>query len=333
MQKANKKETLELYRDHNTQMFLSKFLSGEIKTLEPVYDQQTGYRYPAVEAIVGDASQVEPFLSKLYGAGVLEKKLYDKIIFCPKCGSANVSFRYCCPFCKSFDIQKSSLIEHVKCGYMDIETNFSEGDKYVCPKCHEELRKIDVDYRKAGVWCKCGDCNKSFDIPVPEHFCRSCHANSTFEEALIKDVYSYTLQESAREEFSLSWFLVAPIRDFLIEEGLTVESPAFLKGKSGANHSFDIVAYKGGELQKVIVVDLAKSTENGVSEQPVIALFAKIFDVSPERAFLIAIPKLSENGKKMAELYNIQAIEAKNQKEAIKALKAKFLERTISQSK
>jgi hypothetical protein len=324
MQKANKKETLELYRDHNTQTFLSKFLSGEIKTLEPVYDQQTGYRYPAVEAIVGDASQVEPFLSKLYGAGVLEKKLYDKIIFCPNCGSANVSFRYCCPFCKSFDIQKSSLVEHVKCGYMDIETNFREGDKYVCPKCHEELRKIDVDYRKAGIWCKCGDCNKSFDIPVPEHFCRSCHANSTFEEALIKDVYSYALKESVREEASLRLFLVAPIRDFLIEEGLKVASPAFLKGKSGANHSFDIVAYKGDESQKVIVVDLAKSTENVVSEQPVIALFAKIFDVSPERAFLIAIPKLSENGKKMAELYNIHTIEAKNQNEAIKALKEKL---------
>jgi hypothetical protein len=321
MQKADKKETLELYRDRNTQTFLGKFLSDEIKTLEPLYDQQTGYRYPAVEAIVGDASQVEPFLSKLYSAGVLEKKLYDKIIFCPKCGSANVSFRYCCPFCKSFDIQKSSLIEHVKCGYMDIEANFREGDKYVCPKCHEELRKIDVDYRKAGIWCKCGDCHKSFDIPVSEHFCRSCHANSTFEEALIKDVYSYTLKESVREEASLRLFLVAPIRDFLIEEGLTVESPAFLKGKSGANYSFDIVAYKGDESQKAIVVDLAKSTEDIVSEQPVIALFAKIFDVSPERAFLIAIPKLSENGKKMAELYNIQAIEAKNQTEAIRVLK------------
>jgi hypothetical protein len=193
------------------------------------------------------------------------------------------------------------------------------------------LRKIDVDYRKAGVWCMCNDCSKSFDIPVSEHFCRSCHANSTFEEALIKDVYSYTLKESVREEASLSWFLVAPIRDFLLEEGLKVESPAFLKGKSGANHSFDIVAYKGDELQKVMVIDLAKSTEDIVSEQPVIALFAKIFDVSPERAFLIAIPKLSENGKKMAELYNIEIIEAKNQKEAIRALSARFLERVTSQ--
>jgi len=321
MQKAGKKETFELYRERNVQVLLSKFLSGELETLEPVYDPKTGYHYPVVEAIVGEASQVEPFLSKLHDAGVLEKKLYDKIIFCPKCSSANISIRYCCPFCKSFNIQKSSLLEHVKCGYMDIEENFREGDNYVCPKCHEAMTKIDFDYRKAGIWCICDDCSKSFDVPVPAHFCRNCHASSTFEEALIKDVYSYTLKENVKAESALSWFLAAAIRDFLIKGGLTVESPGILKGKSGANHSFGIVAYRGDEPQKAIVVDLAMSTENVVSEQPVIALFAKIFDVSPERAYLIAIPELSENGKKMAELYNIRAIEAKNREEAITSLK------------
>jgi len=321
MQKAGKKEPIELYRDRNVQVLLSKFLSGELETLEPVYDLKTGYRYPVVEAIVGEASQVEPFLSKLHAAGVLEKKLYDKIIFCPKCSSAEVSTRYCCPFCKSFNIQKSSLIEHVKCGYMDIEENFLEGDKYVCPKCHETMTKIDVDYKKAGIWCACEDCSKSVDIPVPVHFCRNCHTDSTFEEAVIKDVYSYTLTENVKAESFLNWFLVAAIREFLMKGGLTVESPALLKGKSGANHSFDIMAYSGDETQKMIVVDLATTTENVVSEQPVIALFVKIFDVSPERAYLIAIPKLSENGKKMAELYKIRAIEAENQEEAIASLK------------
>jgi hypothetical protein len=71
-----------------------------------------------------------------------------------------------------------------------------------------------------------------------------------------------------------------------------------------------------------MVVDLAMSTGTVVSEQPVIALFAKIFDVLPEKSYLIAIPKLSENGRKMAELYKIQAIEAKNQEEAIASLQA-----------
>ncbi len=322
MQNGKKKETHELYRDHNVQMLLSKLLSGEIEKLEPVYNSDVGYRYPLVEDIVGDVSQVEDFLNKLSEAEILEKELHDKIIFCPKCSSAKVATRYCCPFCKSFDIQKSSLVEHVKCGYMDIEEKFYKGDKYVCPKCNEELEKIDIDYRKAGIWCTCRECKKSFDVPVPTHFCRNCGETSTFEEVIIKDVYAYTLKANVTAESSINLFVISAIRDFLMNERLKVESPGLLKGKSGANHSFDIVAYEADKLQKAIVLDLAMSTGTAVSEQPVIALFAKIFDVAPEKSYLIAIPKLSENGKKMAELYKILAIEAKNQKEVVASLEA-----------
>jgi len=212
---------------------------------------------------------------------------------------------------------------------MDVEENFARGSKLVCPKCHEELKKPDVDHRKAGVWCTCKDCNKSFDIPVVAHFCRNCYTGFTFEDAVIKDVYAYSLKEEAKEEAARGWVIIAPLRDFLAGSGFEVESPAFIKGKSGANHMFDIAAYKGFFLsaRKVTVIDLATSAENAVSEQPVIALFAKIYDVSPGSAYLIAIPKMSENGKKMAELYNIKVIEAKNQKEAINALKDKLLKK------
>jgi hypothetical protein len=324
MQKTENKSMVELNQDRNSQVLLGKFLSGEIKTLQPTYDSQTGYRYPIVEEIVGDASQVEPFLEKLSDLGVLDRTLYDKIILCPKCSSPNISFRYCCPFCKSFDIQKSSLVEHIKCGYMDLEANFRQGDRYICPKCHEEMRKIDVDYRKAGVWCTCSSCNKSFDIPVSEHFCRNCSNKSTFEEATIKEVYIFTLNNEFKAESFQNLFLAAPIEEFLTKEGLTAKSHGSLKGKSGAKHSFDIVAHSGSvdAPQNVIVVDLATATGDAVAEQPVIALFAKVYDVSPERAFLVAIPKLNENGKRMAELYNISVIEAENAKEATKALKA-----------
>jgi hypothetical protein len=321
MQEAEKKEPRELYRDRNVQMLLSKFLSGEIETLEPVYDSEVGYHYPEVEAIVGVASQVGAFLNKLHEAGILERELYDKIIYCPQCDSVKVAVRYCCPFCKSFDIQKSSLVEHVKCGYMDVEEKFHDGDKYVCPKCNEEMKRPDVDYRKAGIWCICRECKKSFDTPVPMNLCRNCGETSTFEDIIIRDVYAYTLKGDITAESSLNLFLVTAIREFLIKEGLTVESPGLLKGKSGAKHSFDIVAYKADKSQ-AIVADLAMSQGNVVSEQPIIALFAKIFDVSPEKSYLIAIPKLSDNGKRMAELYKIQAIEAKNQEEAVASLEA-----------
>jgi len=303
---------------------LSKFLSGEIGEIIPSYDPKFGYRYEMVESIVGDFSKSEALLNKLYEAGILSKKLHDEVIFCPKCNAAGISIRYCCPYCKSFSIKRSSLIEHVKCGYMDVEENFHKGDRLICQKCHEELRKSDVDYRRAGIWCTCKDCNKSFDIPIVKLFCRDCHEDFTFENAIIKDVYTFALKEEARREAAEGWVLISPISDFLVQNGFEVKSPAFLKGKSGANHMFDIVASKGENANKATVIDLATSTDNVVSEQPVIALFAKIFDVSPEAAYLIAIPRLNDNARKMAELYNIQAVEATNQREAINNLKEKM---------
>jgi len=314
---------MELYKERSTQVLLSKFLSGEIRELQPVFDAKSGYRYQDVEAIAGNAANSETLLRRLYEVGILERKLFDKVLVCPKCNSANVSVHYCCPYCKSFDIRKSALMEHVKCGYMDVEENFNKGGRLTCPKCHEDLKKLEVDYRRAGIWCTCKDCGKSFDIPVTSLFCRGCNLNFTFEDTIIKDVYSYTLREEARLEAPLGWVLVAPIKELLAESGLEVQGPAFVKGKSGANHMFDVVA-KSKDASKLTVVDLATSTEDVVSEQPVIALFAKIFDVSPDTAYLVAIPRMNENGKKMAELYKIQVVEARNEKEAIRVLKEKM---------
>jgi len=318
----------EIYKNHLVQVFLGKFVSGEISRLEPVFDSKQGYTYPLVEAILGDPSAVDGFLKELTDAGILKKQLYDMMIICPKCGSAKVSFRYNCPHCKSFNIKKSALMEHVQCGYIDTEERFHMGSKLVCPRCHKELVKPDVDYRKAGTWCSCNECGKSFDIPVPSHFCRNCSNNFTFEEAVCGEVYAYVLSDEAKEEASLGWVLITPIREFLKKLDFEVESPGFLKGKSGASHMFDITAYRKGKAKELTVIDLATVPEGDVvNEQPVIALFAKMYDVSPERACLIAIPKISETGKRMAALYNICLIEAENQKEAIESLETLLLKK------
>jgi hypothetical protein len=323
MAESDKKQAASVYGDFNVHALVSKFINGQITILEPAYSPTKGYHFPIVEEILEDKTKVPQFLEKLLDMGILEKKIYDKKITCPSCGSEHVTFRYCCPFCKSFNIKKSSLIEHIKCGYMDIETKFQQKDKLVCPKCNQELKKADVDYRKAGVWCACKDCNKSFDIPVTENFCRNCHEISTFEEAVIEDVYSYTLKANIKAESSLNWYLSSAISRLLSKQSFKVEASAVVKGKSGANHTFDLIAYKENDPKKKIVVDIA-TAEVSVTEQPIIALFAKIFDVTPEKAFLIAVPKINENAKKMAELYNIRAIEAKNPDEAVAVLKAEM---------
>lgn len=324
MLKSNETTSVEVYKDRATQILLSKFLNNEIIELEPIYDPKFGYRYPAVETITGDSSKVEELLDKLYDVGILKRRLYDKIVSCPKCNSLNVSIHYCCPYCRSFDIQRSSLIEHVNCGYMDVEENFHKIGNLVCPKCQNELRKLDVDHRRAGIWCICKDCTKNFDIPVTVLFCRDCHTESTFEDVTIKNVYAYSMKKDAKRGASLGWVLIAPIRDFLIERGFNVESPAFIMGKSGASHMFDVIAQEKDKTKRQFVIDLAMSADDTVSEQSIVALFAKIFDVSPDGAYLVAIPRMSDNGKKMAESYNIHVIEAENPEEAIKILRTRM---------
>jgi len=310
----------EVYRDHRAQLILGKFLSGEIDKLTPIFDPKHGYTYPLVEAVVGEPAATEDFLNRLHEIGILRREVIDKVISCHKCGSSSVSVRYCCPYCKSFNVKKSSLVEHIQCGYIDVEDRFRQKDKLVCPRCHNELTKPDVNYRKAGVWCACNDCSKNFDIPVTSHFCRECKNVFVFEDAIYRDVYSYTLNQDVIKEAGVGFVLVAPLREFMQSLGFNVESPGFLKGKSGASHMFDIASWRGGTTRQVIVIDLATSGEGEVSEQAIIAMFAKVYDVTPDRAILVAIPRMSENGRKLAALYKIELVEGRNQKEALKAL-------------
>jgi hypothetical protein len=331
MSRAPKAQRAEVFKDHRSQLVLSKFLSGELDKLDPVYDPAYGYGYPAVEAIIGDPSATEEFLKNLYELGILKRQTFDKLIYCPQCNSANVSIHYSCPYCKSFNIKKSALIEHIPCGYIDTEDRFKKEDKLVCPRCRSELNKPDINYRRAGIWCSCNECKKSFDIPVPSHFCRVCSKSFTFDDAIYRDVYSYTLNKDIMKEAGVGFILVAPIREFLQSRGFTVESPSFQKGKSGASHMFDIAATRGDITRNVIVIDLATSAEEFVSEQSIIAMFAKVYDVTPDKACLIAIPKMAESGRKLAGLYNIHLIEAKDQNDAIKALEKCVVE--VIQSK
>jgi transcription elongation factor Elf1 len=322
MPKASKKELIKLYKDHRVQLLISKFVSDELGVLNPVYDPKKGFVYPVIDEIVGDSSSAEEFLQRMFEGGILDRKLCDKIVYCPSCNSANLSIHYTCPHCKSFDVKKSALIEHIKCGYIDTEDHFQKDDKLVCPKCNRDLTSPNMDYHKAGVWCTCNQCGKSFDIPVPTHFCRDCHQNFSFDEAIYKDVYAYSLTPEAAKEANLGCVLTVPIIEFLEDMGFKVESPGFLNGKSGTRHMFDLTAVSAGNTQKTTVIDFATSTDDVVSEQSVIAMFAKIFDASPDRACLIAIPKMSENGRKLASLYKIDLVEAKTKSAAVDLLKA-----------
>ena len=308
--------------DRRVQALLNKFMSGSIDALIPIFDLKRGFVYPDVEEIIGESEDAEKFLAMLVEAGVLKRELYDKAVHCPKCGSMNVSVQYCCPFCLSYDIKRSSLIEHIRCGYIDIEEKFVSGVELICPKCRRKLTMEDVDYRRAGLWCTCNKCGRSFDMPTPKHFCRNCQTSFTFENAKIKEAYKYRLNEDFVKTATSEWSILASIRKLLEEKGFKVETPGFMEGRSGVKHMFDIIAYNNGRKSERLAINISTSPDGKqVPDHAVIDMFAKTYDSDIEKAILIAIPKISENGRKLANHYKICLIEAKTPEETIERIK------------
>ncbi len=94
------------------------------------------------------------------------------------------------------------------------------------------------------------------------------------------------------------------IASVLREADYSVRSPAILRGASGIEYNFDIVASRDDETWVFDICTDARSSGTGA----VFSLFAKVLDVKPERATLLATPRISPQAEKLAEMYKIQVV-------------------------
>ncbi|MCX8176118.1 MAG: hypothetical protein N3E48_02660, partial [Candidatus Bathyarchaeota archaeon] len=250
-------------------------------------------------------------------------RLYDRLLICPSCGSRYVSTSYLCPYCQSINIERQVLIEHLKCGNFNLEGYFGKvGDKLVCPKCGLKLEKPNVDYRTVGVWFVCSDCGRRFAMSSPVHRCYGCSGLFNVDNAKFENVYIFTLDEKVEGEIKSGMLILSSIGGFLEKLGFKMESPGFLRGESGVSHKFDIVARKDN-ISIPFVLDVIVS-ESSITEFPLLGLYAKVLDVGKALPFLIVVPAMSEEGKKLASTYKINLIEAKDPQEIIEKLNTKI---------
>ena len=316
------KDRLSLYQDPNVQLLLSRFVKGEIMELVPTFDLGQTARYPEVEAVVEDDPEAaKRLVEKLWDVGIFKRKFFEKVLVCPSCLSANVSNDYVCPNCNSIDIERKTLLEHTACRNIDSVDNFLVEGGLLCQKCNKELIEAGIDYQKLGSWFQCAQCGKRSDMPSPIHRCRNCGHIFTIRDTGFVNVYTYRFSADAEEEFKRTFVVMKPIGTVLEEFQFKVEMPGQIAGRSGALHRFDAIATKG--QSEVVVLDVIASDKQ-IDEVPVASLYAKIFDVAPSQAILVAIPNLTEKARKLAALYRISVIEASNSQEAAEQLKDRF---------
>lgn len=303
---------------------LAKLMFRLIETpggkIQPVIDPSSsmGYRYGIADEYLGKDSKM--MLDKLTEKGLLDTEFFSKELGCPKDFSINIVYKRKCPHCQSTNISKHELIEHVECGY--IGPDFSYKD-HKCPKCEQGLEKIGVDYVKQGLQYACLSCDNFFQNPVNMGVCMQDKYAFPIEDAKEVDLYSYEITKRLKEEITKAINQQQYIGDRLKELGFKIQSPAMVKGRSGINHDFFMVATTGaGFLKTTILIEILGDGE--ITKDDVFNLYARATDVSAFGVLFGAIPRMTDEAKAVADSYKMAYIEAEDLASAAEKMVRQF---------
>lgn len=317
-------------------IFLKKLIEGKVDTLSPRLSKTGEIVYLDEPELAGqDNSRLFEILETLFSEGLMSREITSPAFNCPNCNETTHNHVLVCPNCHGTNLLIGTAVQHVTCLNFDFESNFEHrGGVTVCPKCHRDLSKPGVDYLTPGTYFKCLNCSEFSARALRLYTCQACHSISeTAKEAPIQ-VYQYRVIGEAFKV--IAEHLLNPdgilLTDALKSIGLEVRASNILKGRSGVEHPFTLVAsYPGIEdRSKSIVIDAISSQER-VGISAVISLFGKAVDCGAKHRVLVAIPQLEFDAKVFARRYKISFIEVKNHltKEAVGRLQSALAQNSI----
>jgi ssDNA-binding Zn-finger/Zn-ribbon topoisomerase 1 len=334
-------ERREAYIEPKARDLLRKLLQdGDKEEIIPIYTPGLGFVYQ-ITGSTSSKNETDQLsrdcLENLAQLNILQKSFFDSVSACPNCQSTIMTLHNRCPKCKSHNVEKTSLTEHIPCGYID------QRDKYIqnrCPKCGEPL--LEGQYRNMGRWYVCQGCGEKFENPEFDLICRNCNKNFAIKEAQVTEIPKFSLNLTRKKEIRQNVASLEDIRTLLTELGFSIEMPGLTIGqKSGMRHHFSLIAKKQISGQEIVIALDHAVSESEVQTSPLILYLYKISEVKVDIPIFVAIPGLNDTAKKIAQGNNILLIEGSTeQAEAITKIKNEIEARinqinqkTISESK
>jgi len=282
-----------LLDDPMARKLVAEMLAGRIASIKPQYDFTTelGYTYPVVEQAANlKGKDAQAIMESLAARDIVAKSFFDRLIRCPRCQGVNLRPSSHCPKCGSGHVIRGRILEHFACKYIGVEEEFTVKGKYVCPRCRMELRTIGSDYRSQGVLYKCHDCSEVFNVPFIKWRCLKCSSLVTEDEVGEIVIYSYSFDESKRNwlEFELQPKL--RFVEFLKQHGYKVTENARVRGRSGAEHSLDILATRDdGVITHTLAIGIEIARER-IGLDRILDFDVKAYDSGIHDKILIVSP-------------------------------------------
>jgi len=302
-------------RDEREMRLVAAMLGAKIVDIKPQLDFTTelGFVYPIVEQATNvKGKEALAVVESLTDKGILKKSFFDRLLHCPRCQSINLRPSTHCPKCSSGDIVRGRILEHLACGYVGVEDEFATGGRYVCPRCKLELRTMGADYQSRGVLRKCRDCGEIFNVPLIKWRCLKCSSLADEDQILEVNVYSYRLDETKRNWLEFELRPKVQFLEFLRRHGYQVTENARIKGRSGAEHSIDILATRDDGVVTHNVAIGVEIARDRIGLDRILDFDVKAYDSGIHDKVLIIIPELGEEAEKFASYHNIKVLEPRD---------------------
>lgn len=318
-----------LHRDEQSLMEL--FLYGKVTQITPMVNptKPEGYSYSGIPHLDWDTKHTTQVLDALVRKKYLNAELIDKMVLCQTCGSGNVRLIKSCPECGSLRLHKEGLIEHFSCGAVERQSAFeSKNGDLICPKCKAKLQLIGSDYRTLPSAYKCLSCNTLHSEPKLLVKCVDCTSTAELDDEPEIMLYKYTANPQMPTKELQRIKPIDNVTQYFKNLGYTIVAPAFVSGRSGTQHLFDMLVLGKIDWMESEHSDKPEVKDGGntaveviISGKPIslgeiTRIYGKISDIDTG-FILFAIPGLTPNARNYAKAYHMKISEGPSIEEAL----------------
>lgn len=279
------------------------------QTIKPFVDFNEGKLFYPFLSTIGLKQDDDDFLNDLTREGILEKKIFEKLVVCPvHSNTFSSSVHLYCPNCHSIDVEKLNLFEHKRCGYISDGKNFdfSNPDMSECPSCKKAIKNFDKEIRVPAMWFQCNECEEKFDNVDIKLHCRKYEHDFDTNSAQFLPTYSYILKNS---EYVINSDDVKIIQELLIMFNgfnYNVETHSFINGKSGNPHKIPI--FGTNQQTGTKIMGFVSNSNTKLDESTITSILVPVLDIEPHKTLLITHSEVPESVYSMAKRYNIDII-------------------------
>ncbi len=281
----------------------------EDRTIKPFVDYAEGRLFYPILSEIGEVKDNAEYLDGLVTDGILEQKLYEKMIVCPiHPDTFSTSIRFYCPSCHSMDVEKLNLFEHKKCGYITESTNFdfSDPENSNCPSCKKAITNFEKEIRVPAMWYQCNDCSEKFDNAVIKLHCRKHEHDFDTNSGQFITAFSYKLKNS---EISINSD-TCQIKDELLKllQGFNFDAKlnVSITGKSGNVHEIPIFGKSTTTNESILI--FIKNQPGGIDQSDVNSILVPKLDINPTNTLLVTLSGVHDGVENLVKHYGIHLI-------------------------